>query len=389
MRRICYFVFDVLYLNGTCLINEPLETRFSKLNQIIQDKPTFVEILPMLPGHTLEDLEQSLDVSMEKGQEGVMIKDPLSVYNPGSRENWFKLKPDYFDALSDDIDVLLVGATYGEGRRGGKFSSFVCAVREDPAGGYTTDQEPVFQTVCRVGSGLTDPVIDRLSKDSHLWPKFNPDAIPPWLHVTIRTKADRLIPPSMAPVVQIRASQATYENGAFELRFPRFIQFRSDKSIESMTTLSELTRLAKRINGRLQSRLDSKDEKSPRATKRAKTVASRQVLSGHQGADVRDLTAISSIFSNLEFCVTYGSGYDPTQPDQDLTRLKQDLEKKIVVYGGAFTQKPREGVIVVVDKILASTRNMIASGKYDVIKSKYIVDCIEARRLLDLHPRWD
>jgi DNA ligase-4 len=124
-RRICFQVFDVLLLNGSSLINETLETRLDVLKDVFSERAKFVENLPVKKGTTVAELESSLFECMENGEEGLMVKDPLSFYDPGSHENWYKVKPDYFEALSDDLDVMLVGGYFGEGRTGGKFSSFV------------------------------------------------------------------------------------------------------------------------------------------------------------------------------------------------------------------------------------------------------------------------
>jgi DNA ligase-4 len=124
-RRICFQVFDVLLLNGNSLINETLETRSQILRQVFSEKATFLEILSTKVGSTVSDLEKSLFEALESGEEGLMVKDPHSFYDPGSRKNWYKVKPDYFDSLCDDLDVVLVGAYFGEGRAGGIFSSFV------------------------------------------------------------------------------------------------------------------------------------------------------------------------------------------------------------------------------------------------------------------------
>ena len=114
-----------MLLNEASLINETLENRLEILKDVFREYPNVVEVLPTKQGYNVADLESNLFESMEKGEEGLMVKDPLSFYDPGSHDNWFKVKPDYFDSLSDDLDVMLVGGYFGEGRSGGLFSSFV------------------------------------------------------------------------------------------------------------------------------------------------------------------------------------------------------------------------------------------------------------------------
>jgi len=92
-----------------------------------------------------------LQKSIKDGSEGLMVK-TLTVnysYEPSKRSfNWLKLKKDYLDDLGDSMDLVLVGADYGTGKRTGWFSSFLLAC-------YNEDTER-FQTICKCANGFTD-----------------------------------------------------------------------------------------------------------------------------------------------------------------------------------------------------------------------------------------
>jgi DNA ligase-4 len=71
-------------------------------------------------------------IDIQFRQEGIVVKNPGSVYEPGARnQSWVKVKPDYIDELRDNCDLLVVGADFGTGKRGSKLSQFLLAVRDD------------------------------------------------------------------------------------------------------------------------------------------------------------------------------------------------------------------------------------------------------------------
>ena len=100
-------------------------------------------------------------------EEGIMIKNLSSIYVPNQRgSNWIKVKPEYQSDRVCDLDVVVVGASYGKGkRRTGLLSHFLCAVwgegsadrkfnRCDPHSFWTVKNPPLL-TFCRVGNGYT------------------------------------------------------------------------------------------------------------------------------------------------------------------------------------------------------------------------------------------
>lgn len=99
-----------------------------------------------------EDLEAFLDQSIKDCCEGLMVKtlNVNSTYMPSQRSfNWLKLKKDYLEtSLGDSVDLVVVGADYGCGKRTGWFSSFLLAC-------YNEDLE-CFQSMCKVGTGFSD-----------------------------------------------------------------------------------------------------------------------------------------------------------------------------------------------------------------------------------------
>jgi len=89
-----------------------------------------------------------LNDAIDSREEGIMIKDPESIYKPNVRKGgWYKLKPDYIGGLMDQVDVLVVGGYFGVGSRSHMMSHFLCAVAVPATDG---ERPAVFHSFCRV-----------------------------------------------------------------------------------------------------------------------------------------------------------------------------------------------------------------------------------------------
>jgi DNA ligase 4 len=109
MYHPCFVVFDIVYLNGKSLAEVPLEERYNALCGNIKECPSHLEILPHEVKSTAKDIFECLSDHMMRCEEGIMIKDPRAHYSPGyDNTSWIKIKPEYIEALNDDVDVILV-----------------------------------------------------------------------------------------------------------------------------------------------------------------------------------------------------------------------------------------------------------------------------------------
>ncbi|KAK9793179.1 hypothetical protein WJX73_007861 [Symbiochloris irregularis] len=281
---VCVFAFDLLYMDGEALVKLPLRERREMLLAALPHlTPGHVQIAhsfelcagsdagtktpvsraatPQLTdadtnAHTAEacdnspsvagnaeEAEPDMDVaarvqealleSFAAGTEGLMLKaldGPASGYQPSKRsESWLKVKKDYCEGLRDSLDLVPIGAWYGNGRKVGWLSPFLCAAW-DPA-------TETFQSVCRCMSGFTDAFYQqataRLKERQLPGPKpyyttgerpdvwFEPGEV--W---EIRGADLTISPVHMAAVGHLHASRGV------SLRFPRFIRIREDKRPE-------------------------------------------------------------------------------------------------------------------------------------------------------------
>lgn len=232
------FMFDVLYADEKDYTLKPYTERREELEQIIlQDDE--VKVVPNLITGDLKKLEVFFEQAIQDGCEGLLMKDLNSVYRAGSREfSWIKWKREYRSELTDTIDLVIVGALYGRGRRAGKYGAFLLAAYDREA--------DMFRTACKCGTGFTDEDLERFPK------LLEPHKI---LHVHGRVdskiEANVWFVPKM--VIETIAAEITLspihtcgmnairKGSGLALRFPKYTgRLRDDKGPEDATTVKEI-----------------------------------------------------------------------------------------------------------------------------------------------------
>lgn len=215
-------LFDILYLNGESLIDTPLFERRKKLEEVC-DRDILAEQTVTRSAARVEEIYKK---ALAAGHEGVMMKNPRSLYTPGKRgKNWLKLKP-----VMDTLDLVVVGGEWGEGRRTSFIGSYLLACR-DP----DTDR---LLSIGRVATGITDEKLEELTiifkelllKETGIHVDFEPRMV---FEVAFE---------------EIQKSQ-NYDSG-YALRFPRLVNVRSDKSVEDADTIEKVEQLYARQKGK-------------------------------------------------------------------------------------------------------------------------------------------
>jgi DNA ligase-1 len=211
------YVFDCLHVDDTDLLDMSLRQRRDKLRGLFE---TTDALSPFQITTETDVIAQARTQALSNGHEGVMLKDPDSTYNPGSRgQHWLKHKPDV-----ETLDLVVTGAEWGEGRRANVFGTFVVSAR-------TTADEPQFEPLGKVATGLTDDQLDALTE------QLRP-------HVRSEDGQTVMIEPAIVVEVGYEAIQRspTYTSG-FALRFPRVVGIRHDKAVSDVDSLSRVRRL--------------------------------------------------------------------------------------------------------------------------------------------------
>ena len=234
------FCFELLYADGTDLTRLPYLERRARLAEAITPSPQ----LRLATAEQVDDevaLEALFEQAVADGCEGLICKSlaPTVGYQAGARGwSWIKLKRDYRTELSDTLDLVVVGALYGRGRRAGIYGALLLAVY-DPA----ADR---FQTICKCGTGFSDAELAALPARLASLVRAEPPA-----RVDTRRHADVWFEPAL--VVKVLAAELTLspthtaawdllkEDSGLALRFPRFSgRWRDDKAAEDATTVEEV-----------------------------------------------------------------------------------------------------------------------------------------------------
>jgi DNA ligase-1 len=208
------FLFDVIYLDGSLMIDTPYEKRWDVLRGIVDEELLATRIVT----GDLGEAEALMRASIEAGHEGLMAKDLKSTYTPGVRgKKWFKIKP------AETLDVVIVAADWGSGRRRGWLSNYHLAVRDEESG--------EFLVVGKTFKGLTDQEFVDITKRLQALKTRETD-------YTVHVK------PSIVVEVAFNEIQRSphYESG-FALRFARITRFRDDKQVGDADSLQRISKL--------------------------------------------------------------------------------------------------------------------------------------------------
>jgi len=238
--------FDVLYYNGNDYLNFPYNERRKNLERVIKEND-FAKLIPMYIVKNNTDISDALENSINSGCEGLMLKVLDAHYRAGSRgSNWLKLKREYQNELGDSLDLVVVGAFFGRGRRTGKYGTLLLST-------YNSENDSL-PTICKVGTGFTDESLDQLFQilSDKVILKKNP-------RVESNIESDIWFEPEL--VLEIVASEITLspihktgldlvrKDTGFALRFPKFTgKIRTEKIAEDASSPEEVLTLYKSQN---------------------------------------------------------------------------------------------------------------------------------------------
>src|SRR5215813_594355 len=237
------FCFELLYADGQDLTRLPYPERRARLAEAITIAPR-LRLTTATEVATPADLDAAFEQAVTEGCEGLMCKSlsPAAGYQAGARGwLWIKLKRDYRTELSDTVDLVVVGAFAGRGRRRGVYGALLLAAYDPEA--------DVFRTVSKCGTGFTDA--DLAALPARLAPLASPHRP---ARVDARQEPDVWFEPGL--VLEILSAELTLsphytagwglvkEDAGLAMRFPRFTgRWRDDKSAQDATTIEELVDL--------------------------------------------------------------------------------------------------------------------------------------------------
>ena len=213
-----FIVFDLLWLQGETLLNRSLRERRAAL-EALAPLPASLILAHITQASSAEEIDAAFTAARERGNEGLMIKDPTSWYTPGRRGlTWLKLKKAFAT-----LDCVVVGAEYGHGKRSKVLSDYTFAVRDDKTG--------ELKTIGKAYTGLTDVEIRELTQL--------------FLKTALRQHGRYFeVPPEIVLEIAFdRIQLSDRHNSGLALRFPRIVRIRTDKSPAEIDTLANARKL--------------------------------------------------------------------------------------------------------------------------------------------------
>ncbi len=209
---VAFIAFDLLWRDGSSLLRTPLRERRALLRDL--NLPPQFQIAEILPAQSANEIEHVFQQARKRSNEGLMVKDPESFYSPGRRGLfWFKLKKELAT-----LDVVIVAAELGHGKRNHVLSDYTFAVRDETSG--------ELLPIGKAYSGLTDVEIAELTE-----------------HFKRNTIVDhgryREVKPEIVLEIAFDSIQSSTRHASgLALRFPRIKAIRRDKNVDAIDTLS-------------------------------------------------------------------------------------------------------------------------------------------------------
>uniref|UniRef100_A0A8U7N4X1 DNA ligase n=1 Tax=Corvus moneduloides TaxID=1196302 RepID=A0A8U7N4X1_CORMO len=240
--NVCLFVFDCIYFNDVSLMDRPLCERRKFLHDNMVEIPNRILFSEMKHVTKASDLADMITRVIREGLEGLVLKDVKGSYEPGKR-HWLKVKKDYLNegAMADTADLVVLGAFYGQGSKGGMMSIFLM-------GCYDPKSEK-WCTVTKCSGGHDDATLARLQTELDMVKiSKDPSKIPRWLKINKIYYPDFIVPdPKKAPVWEITGAEFSkaeaHTADGISIRFPRCTRIRDDKDWQTATNLQQLKEL--------------------------------------------------------------------------------------------------------------------------------------------------
>jgi len=240
---VALFAFDLLYNGGADYTQLDFPRRREALARLIRRNER-LDLSRQITVTKPEQLDDFMQQAVADGCEGLMIKSigPDSIYKAGARGwGWIKYKREYKSEMQDTVDLVVVGAFAGRGRRGGTYGALLLAAYDE--------KDDVFRTACKCGSGFKDEDLAKLPdilekfKISHRHPRVDSKIVPdtwfvPGLVLEVIGAEITLSPIHTCGMNSIRPG------AGLAIRFPRFMgKYRTEKSPEDATTTKEIVEM--------------------------------------------------------------------------------------------------------------------------------------------------
>jgi DNA ligase-1 len=219
-------IFDIVYYNGKSMIKEPFIERRKAIEKIVKPKEFHIRLAEQTITGKDSEAEKFYKKSLNAGNEGVMFKNLNAIYKPGSRVGtWIKLKP-----IMETLDLVIVAAEWGEGKRAGWLTSFTLAVIDKD-----TDE---FLEIGKFGTGIKEK--EELGASfEQLTQLLKPNII------SEKGKNTRIKPNLVVEISFEEIQKSPSYSSGYALRFPRLVRIREDRSPDEASSLEQVEKMYK------------------------------------------------------------------------------------------------------------------------------------------------
>jgi ATP-dependent DNA ligase I len=213
-------IFDIMEAEGKNFLNEPFRERRAMLKKIVKEEKDKITLAEQKIVSTIKEAEKFYKESLEMGNEGAMMKNLEAPYKPGSRVGYgVKIKPSM-----EPLDLVIIGAEWGEGKRSSWLSSFTIACRDD---------EGKFLEMGKVGTGIKEKEEEGASFEE-LTKLLEP------LIISEKGRAVKVKPKIVLEIEYEEIQKSPSYTSGFALRFPRLKNIRDDKPVSEIHTIEEV-----------------------------------------------------------------------------------------------------------------------------------------------------
>ncbi|MEW5956000.1 MAG: ATP-dependent DNA ligase, partial [Candidatus Micrarchaeota archaeon] len=229
------FAFELLYKDGRDLTLLPYKERREALARVLKGGGV-IELAKTVTARDAAALKKFFDECVSAGLEGIVAKDLKAPYTAGARKfAWIKLKKSYQTELADTLDLVIVGYYLGKGKRTQFGFGGLLAAAYSP-------KDRVFRTVCKIGTGFSEKQMQEFKKMlSEIEVAKKPDNVDSVLVPSKWVKPKHVIVVKADEITKSPTHTCCRKEGqGLALRFPRFMELRTDKAAEDATTEEEV-----------------------------------------------------------------------------------------------------------------------------------------------------
>ncbi len=224
-------IFDILYYNGESTIQKPFIERRALIEKIVREQKQHIKLSTKIITDNEEQAKAFYHESLNAGNEGIMLKTLNAEYKIGSRVGFMiKLKP-----VMETLDVVIVAAEWGEGKRAGWLTSYTVAVYDEASNEYVE--------IGKFGTGIKEKLDENSTSEDASFGQLTELLRP---HISSEDGREVRIKPEIVVEIKFEEIQKSpsYSSG-YAMRFPRLVRVRDDRGPEDISTLDFVEKLYK------------------------------------------------------------------------------------------------------------------------------------------------